>query len=180
MDGGSVRLWSPLPPGLTIYAGQQRALTLIHPHSKAVLDEAIRNDCEFLAESNIMDYSCVHLPIGSYFSSHHHAASCSASILLTNKSPAALSIPSARPPPTRLPDNADSTSSRKLHVRKDAGIQGQAGPQPREASYGSTSARIPTALRQCHGELLSRMSRCVSTVLRCAAGTPSDAAPSCP
>ncbi|KAH8105226.1 hypothetical protein BXZ70DRAFT_919923 [Cristinia sonorae] len=37
--------------------GQQRALTLVHPHSKAILTEAIRSDCEFLARSNIMDYS---------------------------------------------------------------------------------------------------------------------------
>ncbi|KAF7303780.1 hypothetical protein MIND_00607600 [Mycena indigotica] len=37
--------------------GQQRTLTLIHPHSKAVLQEAIRSDADFLARSNIMDYS---------------------------------------------------------------------------------------------------------------------------
>ncbi|KAF7313499.1 hypothetical protein HMN09_00505800 [Mycena chlorophos] len=37
--------------------GQQRTLTLIHPHSKVVLHEAIRSDAEFLARSNIMDYS---------------------------------------------------------------------------------------------------------------------------
>ncbi|KAF7331238.1 hypothetical protein MKEN_00000700 [Mycena kentingensis (nom. inval.)] len=37
--------------------GQQRTLTLIHPHSKAVLQEAIRSDADFLAKSNIMDYS---------------------------------------------------------------------------------------------------------------------------
>ncbi|KAI0071370.1 hypothetical protein K474DRAFT_1669074 [Panus rudis PR-1116 ss-1] len=37
--------------------GQQKALTLIYPHSKVVLDEAIRADCDFLAKSNIMDYS---------------------------------------------------------------------------------------------------------------------------
>ncbi|TCD63413.1 hypothetical protein EIP91_005595, partial [Steccherinum ochraceum] len=37
--------------------GQQRALTLVHPHSKAILTEAIKLDCEFLAKSNIMDYS---------------------------------------------------------------------------------------------------------------------------
>jgi hypothetical protein len=30
---------------------------LVHPHSKAVLEESVRNDCEFLADSNIMDYS---------------------------------------------------------------------------------------------------------------------------
>lgn len=39
--------------------GQQRTLTLIKPHSKAVLQEALRSDAEFLAKSNIMDYSCV-------------------------------------------------------------------------------------------------------------------------
>uniref|UniRef100_D8Q809 PIPK domain-containing protein n=2 Tax=Schizophyllum commune (strain H4-8 / FGSC 9210) TaxID=578458 RepID=D8Q809_SCHCM len=37
--------------------GQQRTLTLLRPHSKAVLREAIRADAEFLAKSNIMDYS---------------------------------------------------------------------------------------------------------------------------
>lgn len=39
--------------------GQQRALTLVHPHSKVVLQDAIKADCEFLARSNIMDYSYV-------------------------------------------------------------------------------------------------------------------------
>lgn len=39
--------------------GQQRTLTLIRPHSKAVLRDAIKSDAEFLAKSNIMDYSCV-------------------------------------------------------------------------------------------------------------------------
>ncbi|KAI0824412.1 hypothetical protein BC628DRAFT_1379436 [Trametes gibbosa] len=37
--------------------GQQRALTLVRPHSKVVLQGAIMADCEFLARSNIMDYS---------------------------------------------------------------------------------------------------------------------------
>ncbi|KAF8213990.1 hypothetical protein K438DRAFT_1660635 [Mycena galopus ATCC 62051] len=37
--------------------GQQRTLTLVRPHSKAVLHEAIKSDAEFLAKSNIMDYS---------------------------------------------------------------------------------------------------------------------------
>ncbi|KAF9254634.1 hypothetical protein L218DRAFT_1082241 [Marasmius fiardii PR-910] len=37
--------------------GQQQTLTLVHPHSKLVLREAIRSDAEFLARSNIMDYS---------------------------------------------------------------------------------------------------------------------------
>ncbi|KAH9895675.1 hypothetical protein C8Q73DRAFT_644565 [Cubamyces lactineus] len=37
--------------------GQQRALTLVRPHSKVVLQEAIKADCDFLAKSNIMDYS---------------------------------------------------------------------------------------------------------------------------
>ncbi|THH27587.1 hypothetical protein EUX98_g6604 [Antrodiella citrinella] len=37
--------------------GQQRALTLVQPYSKAILTEAIKADCEFLAKSNIMDYS---------------------------------------------------------------------------------------------------------------------------
>ncbi|KAF8900880.1 hypothetical protein CPB84DRAFT_1747322 [Gymnopilus junonius] len=37
--------------------GQQRTLTLVRPHSKVVLREAIKNDAEFLSRSNIMDYS---------------------------------------------------------------------------------------------------------------------------
>ncbi|KAJ7078985.1 hypothetical protein C8R43DRAFT_910254 [Mycena crocata] len=37
--------------------GQQRTLTLVRPHSKVVLREALRSDAEFLAKSNIMDYS---------------------------------------------------------------------------------------------------------------------------
>ncbi len=44
---------------LTPWVGQQRALTLVQPHSKVVLQEAIKADCEFLAKSNIMDYSYV-------------------------------------------------------------------------------------------------------------------------
>ncbi|KAI0922409.1 hypothetical protein AcV7_005948 [Taiwanofungus camphoratus] len=36
---------------------QRRALILVRPHSKVVLSEAIRADCDFLARSNIMDYS---------------------------------------------------------------------------------------------------------------------------
>jgi 1-phosphatidylinositol-3-phosphate 5-kinase len=38
---------------------QRRTLMLVQPHSKRVLREAIRSDAEFLAKSNIMDYSCV-------------------------------------------------------------------------------------------------------------------------
>ncbi|KAG7092023.1 hypothetical protein E1B28_008405 [Marasmius oreades] len=37
--------------------GQQQTLTLVRPHSKLVLREAIRSDADFLARSNIMDYS---------------------------------------------------------------------------------------------------------------------------
>ncbi|KAI0260351.1 hypothetical protein BC834DRAFT_973492 [Gloeopeniophorella convolvens] len=37
--------------------GQQRALTLVNPVSKVILQEAVRADCDFLAHSNIMDYS---------------------------------------------------------------------------------------------------------------------------
>jgi len=37
--------------------GQQRAPLLIHPHSKLILSEAIKADADFLAKSNIMDYS---------------------------------------------------------------------------------------------------------------------------
>ncbi|KAH0580710.1 hypothetical protein H2248_002196 [Termitomyces sp. 'cryptogamus'] len=37
--------------------GQQRALILVRPHSKQVLRAAIKSDADFLAKSNIMDYS---------------------------------------------------------------------------------------------------------------------------
>ncbi|KAF9445443.1 hypothetical protein P691DRAFT_710328 [Macrolepiota fuliginosa MF-IS2] len=37
--------------------GQQRTFMLLQPHSKHVLREAIRSDADFLAKSNIMDYS---------------------------------------------------------------------------------------------------------------------------
>ncbi|TFK37716.1 hypothetical protein BDQ12DRAFT_684579 [Crucibulum laeve] len=37
--------------------GQQRTLTLVRPHSKNVIREAIKSDAEYLARSNIMDYS---------------------------------------------------------------------------------------------------------------------------
>ncbi|KAF7358551.1 hypothetical protein MVEN_00906500 [Mycena venus] len=37
--------------------GQQRTLTLVRPHSKLVLREALKSDADFLAKSNIMDYS---------------------------------------------------------------------------------------------------------------------------
>lgn len=37
--------------------GQQRALTLVDPVSKAILREATKADCDFLSRSNIMDYS---------------------------------------------------------------------------------------------------------------------------
>jgi 1-phosphatidylinositol-3-phosphate 5-kinase len=47
---------------LTTYAiGQQRAPLLIQPHSKHILQEAIKADADFLAKSNIMDYSSVTL-----------------------------------------------------------------------------------------------------------------------
>ncbi|KAH8985256.1 hypothetical protein EDB86DRAFT_3105782 [Lactarius hatsudake] len=38
-------------------ACQQRALTLVNPVSKVILQEAVRADCDFLSNSNIMDYS---------------------------------------------------------------------------------------------------------------------------
>ncbi|KAH9172442.1 hypothetical protein EDB89DRAFT_2095957 [Lactarius sanguifluus] len=38
-------------------ARQQRALTLVNPVSKVILQEAVRADCDFLSNSNIMDYS---------------------------------------------------------------------------------------------------------------------------
>ena len=42
--------------------GQEKALTLVYPHSKAMLREGLRSDCDFLAKSNIMDYSLVLSP----------------------------------------------------------------------------------------------------------------------
>ncbi len=41
--------------------GQQRALTLVNPVSKVILQEAVRADCDFLSNSNIMDYSYEYL-----------------------------------------------------------------------------------------------------------------------
>lgn len=46
--------WTPV---LMIRPGQQKALILLQPRSKSVLKEAIRSDADFLAKSNIMDYS---------------------------------------------------------------------------------------------------------------------------
>jgi len=43
--------------GVRFTAGQQRALTLVNPVSKTIFQEAVRTDCDFLARSNIMDYS---------------------------------------------------------------------------------------------------------------------------
>ncbi|QRV81361.1 1-phosphatidylinositol-4-phosphate 5-kinase [Ceratobasidium sp. AG-Ba] len=37
--------------------GASRALLLVRPHSKLILQEAVKYDAEFLAKSNIMDYS---------------------------------------------------------------------------------------------------------------------------
>ncbi|KAJ3982314.1 hypothetical protein F5890DRAFT_1574663 [Lentinula detonsa] len=37
--------------------GQEQTLTLVRPHSKAILREAIKSDADFLSKSNIMDYS---------------------------------------------------------------------------------------------------------------------------
>ncbi|RXW18269.1 hypothetical protein EST38_g7586 [Candolleomyces aberdarensis] len=37
--------------------GLQKTLMLVRPHSKRILQDAIRSDAEFLAKSNIMDYS---------------------------------------------------------------------------------------------------------------------------
>jgi len=37
--------------------GQKKSLMLVHPHSKRILEEAIRADADFLSRSNIMDYS---------------------------------------------------------------------------------------------------------------------------
>ncbi|KAH9943601.1 hypothetical protein B0H21DRAFT_695546 [Amylocystis lapponica] len=36
---------------------QRRALTLVRPYSKVIFQEALKADCDYLAKSNIMDYS---------------------------------------------------------------------------------------------------------------------------
>ena len=45
-------------PRQRLSLGQQRTPLLVRPHSKVVLREAIKIDLDFLAKSNIMDYSC--------------------------------------------------------------------------------------------------------------------------
>lgn len=45
------------------FKDQQKSLILIQPHSGYVLQEAIKADAEFLAKSNIMDYSYVSSPL---------------------------------------------------------------------------------------------------------------------
>ncbi|KAF5349966.1 hypothetical protein D9756_009237 [Leucocoprinus leucothites] len=55
-SGGGVKSSRTLFDGEWI-EGQQRMLVLLQPHSKAILREALRNDADFLAKSNIMDYS---------------------------------------------------------------------------------------------------------------------------
>ena len=66
--------------------GQQRALTLVRTHSKVVLQEAIKADCEFLARSNIMDYSYVaRLFCASPTVPDHIPGSCSVSTRRTRR-----------------------------------------------------------------------------------------------
>jgi 1-phosphatidylinositol-3-phosphate 5-kinase len=48
--------------GATLFDGEwmegaSRALLLVRPHSKLILQEAVKYDAEFLAKANIMDYS---------------------------------------------------------------------------------------------------------------------------
>lgn len=43
--------------GAALLTGQQRALTLLHPHAKIALQDAIKSDSEYLSKANIMDYS---------------------------------------------------------------------------------------------------------------------------
>ena len=64
IQGRKVKPSSQIGPGTTKtlfdnewIEGQQKTLMLVRPHSKKVLEEAIRSDAEFLAKSNIMDYS---------------------------------------------------------------------------------------------------------------------------
>ena len=49
-----------------VTAGQQRALTLVNPISKAIFQEATKADCDFLSRSNIMDYS-YDIPLSVHF-----------------------------------------------------------------------------------------------------------------
>ncbi|KAI0065116.1 hypothetical protein BV25DRAFT_1799271 [Artomyces pyxidatus] len=62
IQGRKVKASSNSPASKTLFdgewiEGQERALTLVHPHSKIVLHEGLKADCDFLSNSNIMDYS---------------------------------------------------------------------------------------------------------------------------
>ncbi|KAI0314043.1 hypothetical protein OF83DRAFT_1138748, partial [Amylostereum chailletii] len=62
IQGRKVKATPGQSPSKTLFdgewiEGQERALTLVHPHSKVILREGLRSDCDFLAKSNIMDYS---------------------------------------------------------------------------------------------------------------------------
>jgi len=59
IEGNLASLFQFIAPlrNLLLIVGQQRDPVLVRPHSKRVLHEAIKSDAEFLAKSNIMDYS---------------------------------------------------------------------------------------------------------------------------
>jgi len=44
-------------PNAKISSGQHKDLIYVQPHSKAIIEEALKRDADFLADSNIMDYS---------------------------------------------------------------------------------------------------------------------------
>ncbi|PVF97022.1 hypothetical protein CPB86DRAFT_874463 [Serendipita vermifera] len=62
IEGRKVKPTGKGPQSKTLFdgewlEGQKKALILLHPHSKTVLEEGISDDADFLASSNIMDYS---------------------------------------------------------------------------------------------------------------------------
>jgi hypothetical protein len=93
-------------------AGQQRALTLVNPISKAILQEATKADCDFLSRSNIMDYSydiALAVRLSPLLYSRGFPGCCSASMKGESRSTVALWTLSAatrlrRPSSTRRRD----------------------------------------------------------------------------
>jgi 1-phosphatidylinositol-3-phosphate 5-kinase len=62
MDSDWIEGMSPVRPfrsasQYTPNPGQQKALLLLQPHSRTILQEAVKEDANFLSKSNIMDYS---------------------------------------------------------------------------------------------------------------------------
>jgi 1-phosphatidylinositol-3-phosphate 5-kinase len=70
--------------------GASRALLLVRPHSKLILQEAVKCDAEFLAKSNIMDYSYVHLDYAKSETHHENIGYCWVLTRSTARLPAVL------------------------------------------------------------------------------------------